>query len=96
MTKIQEQIQKIKSYLQGKVTSETPADELAELNGIIEACDDVVAEDTKTNDELVKTKDMVIKMVKNQGSSTSPEDPAGGDKPPRSLEEIAQEVISKR
>ena len=86
-----EQIEALKGKLSSKLNSKSKQEEIDEINGLIA---DVDALDTTYNEisqEHAKTKEALVRMVVNQGSSDKPGDDSTGSKP-KSIEECVAEV----
>ncbi|MBO7716802.1 MAG: hypothetical protein J6S85_24760 [Methanobrevibacter sp.] len=97
MPTIQEKMEAIKSYLQGMIKPEMEVNTITSINDQIKMCDEVIEDSKKTQDELVQAKEVIIKVVKNSGSSDTPKDDSNPvSKTPRSLEEIAKEISNKK
>lgn len=93
---VKTKLSNVKVYLQGLIKEDSSVEEINAINEQIQGIDDSLVEYNKTTDELVSAKDTIIKMVKTSGSSEEPKDPNESGKTPRTLEEIASDVIKRR
>lgn len=95
MPKVEQTLNDLKNFVNSLITTDLSTDKITEYNGVITKIDEAIVEDKKTNDDLIKAKDVIVNMVKTQGSSEKPKDESGGEaKTPRSLEQIAKDLIS--
>lgn len=93
---IQEKMESLKSYFQGLIKPEMEVSVLTSINDQIKICDEVIETSKKTEDDLVQAKEVIIKMVKNNGSSEAPKDESSPvSKTPRSLEDIAKDISNR-
>ena len=93
MPTINELIAKVKGDLKATLTSNSSAEEIKRVDGFVSELDGIEQEANNIIKEKTDITDMYIKAVKNQGSPEQPKDDE--DAKPKSLEEIATEVINK-
>lgn len=93
MPTINELIAKVKENLKATLTSNSSAEEIKRVDGFVSELDGIEQEANNIIKEKSDITDMYIKAVKNQGSPEQAEDEK--EAKPKSLEEIATEVINK-
>ena len=93
MPTINELIAKVKENLKATITTESSADYIKKVDGFVSELDGIEQEANHIIKEKSDITDMYIKAVKNQGSTEQPKDEE--DAKPKSLEDIATEVINK-
>ena len=90
-----EQVYALKERFQSKITAESSQEEIDETNGVIA---DVESLDTAYNallEEHAKTKEALVRMVVNQGSSDKPGDESSGSKP-KTIDECVADELAKQ
>ena len=92
MEKFEELIEALKDSLKKQITTESTTDQIASINALEKQVDDLSASHQILVDEHKKMKDLYIQNVVNYGSAEKPKD----QNTPRSLEEIAREVLAKK
>lgn len=93
MPTINELIAKAKENLKATLSKESSADDIKRIDGFCAELDGIEQEANNIIKEKTDITDMYIKAVKNQGSADQPKDDE--DAKPKSLEDIATEVINK-
>lgn len=86
-----EKLQAQKDYLKALIKDDTSADDIERINGLISSIDEVDKEHDDLLTEHAKTKDSLVRLVVNQGSSEKPKDDSGGSNP-KSVDEILAEL----
>ena len=92
MTKFAEQLQALKDSLKKTITSESTTEDISRVDELEKQLDQLGESHQQLVTEYSKMKDIYIEKVMNYGTSSEPRD----DDAPKSLEEIANEVIAKR
>lgn len=88
---LKEQIQSLKSKIQAKINESSSQEEIDEVNAFITELDEIDTAYDNLNQEHAKTKEALVRMVVNQGSSDKPRDDTDGSKP-KTIEECVAEV----
>ena len=92
MPKFEELIEALKDSLKKQITTESTTDQIASINALEKQVDDLSASHQTLVDEHKKMKELYIQNVVNYGSADKPKDQST----PRTLEEIAREVLAKK
>ena len=92
MEKFEELIEALKDDLKKQITTESTTDQIATIEKLEKQVDDLASSHQTLVDEHKKMKDLYIQNVVNYGSAEKPKDQST----PRSLEEIAKEVLAKK
>lgn len=92
MEKFEELIKALKDDLKKQITTESTTDQIATIEKLEKQVDDLSASHQILVDEHKKMKDLYIQNVVNYGSAEKPKEQGT----PRSLEEIAKEVLAKK
>ena len=90
-----ETLEALKGKLSAKITAESSQEEIDEVNGLVADVDSLGASHEELVNEHAKTKDTLVRMVTNQGSSDKPRDDTDGSKP-KSIEECVAEELAKK
>ena len=90
----EEILKALKGKVSAKITTESSQEEIDEVNGLIADIDSLGESHELLVSEHAKTKDALVRMVTNQGSSDKPRDGADGSKP-KSIEECVAEELEK-
>lgn len=91
---IQAKINALKESIHASLTKDSSADDIKAVEDKEKALDEILTDVETLKKEKQEVTDLYIQASKNQGSKDAPSDDQK-EKQPRSLEEIAQEVISK-
>lgn len=91
---IQAKINALKESIHASLTKDSSADDIKAVEDKEKALDEILTDVETLKKEKQEVTDLYIQASKNQGSKDAPSDEQK-EKQPRSLEEIAQEVISK-
>ena len=94
MAKINDLIAGFKASLKDGLKPDSSADDIKRIDSLCSKLDEIESEANTTLKDKADITDMYIQAVKNQGSVEAPKED-NGEKTPRSLEEIAQEVVAK-
>lgn len=86
-----EQLEALKGKIQARITTESSADEINEINGYVEELNSLETSYNEVVTEQAKLKDTIVRMVSTQGSSDKPKDESSGSKP-MTIEECIAEV----
>ena len=86
-----EQVDALKAKFKGKIKDDSSQEEIEEINGLIAEIDALDSAHTALEEEHAKTKESLVRLVINQGSSDKPKDESGGSKP-KTIEECVAEV----
>ena len=89
-----EQLDALKAKIQAKITTESSQEEIDEVNGIIADIDALDTDHNRLVEDHAKTKEAIVRMVLNQGSSDKPRDDTDGSKP-KTIEECVAEEVEK-
>ena len=89
--KIKESTQKVKEFITSLISADMSKETIDKHQAMLTELDSIVAEDDAKDKELIECKEVIIKQVKTQGSRDDSHD--NEPKEPRSLEEIAREVV---
>lgn len=92
MTKFEELIGSINTALDGLMTAETPDADIQKIVSIKEQVAQAQTEQKKLADDYVEIKGRYIEGLKTFGTSKVPEE----EQQPRSFEEIAKDIASKK
>ena len=90
MAKIKEITSDIRAYLQEITTKDMTAEQLEKHNRMISRLDEADKEEDAYAKEISDCKDIIVGKIKSQGSAVPPQE----EKKPRSLEEIAQDILN--
>lgn len=90
-----ETLEALKGKLSAKITADSTQEEIDEVNGLVADVDSLGASHEELVNEHAKTKDTLVRMVTNQGSSDKPRDDTDGSKP-KSIEECVAEELAKK
>lgn len=91
---IQAKINALKESIHASLTKDSSADDIKAVEDKEKVLDEILTDVETLKKEKQEVTDLYIQASKNQGSKDAPSDEQK-EKQPRSLEEIAQEVISK-
>lgn len=91
---IQAKINALKESIHASLTKDSTPDQIKDVEAKEKELDEIANEFTEEVKRRQEVTDLYIQASKNQGSKDAPSDDQK-KKQPRSLEEIAQEVISK-
>lgn len=94
MDKFEELVAKAKASIDKVITTEMPQEQIAQISALKDDIDALAKSHNELADDALKTKEKYIELVKGYGTSKTP-DPVEGATP-KSLEEIAGEIVSKR
>ena len=89
-----EQVEALKSKIQGKLKPESSQEEIEEISGIVKELDSLVESHDAMATENAKFKDQIVKMVMTQGNSEKPAEESSESKP-KTIEEIIAEELAK-
>ena len=90
-----EQVDALKGKFQSKITAESTQEQIDEVNDYIAEIDTLDTAYNELAQEHAKTKEALVRMVVNQGSSDKPGDDSTGSKP-KSMEECVAEELAKQ
>ena len=90
---IKEDLEKLKSFILDSITDELTSEELENRQQLSLVCDELVNEYNGLNEEILDLKGTIIKVVKNSGSATPPSELESEANTPKSLEDIAKEIL---
>lgn len=90
----QEKVASLKGKIQAKIKPESSPEELEELNGMIAELDEVEKTHNDVVAENAKFKDTIVRMALNTGNGKKPEDESGGSNP-KTIEECVAEELEK-
>lgn len=94
MENFEETLNKIKSDLNSLITSETKDEDIEKLKNLNNELDSINSKHKEVVNAYASMKDKYIESITKMGTTQVASET--GEKKPRTLEEIAQEVISKR
>ena len=86
-----EQIDALKGKIQSKITAESSAEEIQEMNDLMGEFDALETSHNAVVTENAKFKDTIVRMVTTQGDGNAPKDDSNGSKT-MSIEEAIAEV----
>lgn len=89
-----EMLEALKGKVSAKITAESTQEEIDEVNGLVADIDSLGTSHEELVSEHAKTKDALVRMVTNQGSSDKPKDDTGGSNP-KTIEECVAEELAK-
>ena len=89
-----EMLEALKGKVSAKITAESTQEEIDEINGLVADIDSLGASHEELVSEHAKTKDALVRMVTNQGSSDKPKDDTDGSNP-KTIEECVAEELTK-
>ena len=92
MAKINDLIANFKEKLNEGLSKDSSAEDIKKVDGLKAQLDEIENEANITLKEKADVTEMYIKSMKNQGSEDKPKDE---NKEPRSLEEIAKDVVEQ-
>ena len=87
---LKERLDSLREKVKGKIKPESSAEELDEYNGLLAEIDEIEKEHNNVVTENTKFKDTIVRMALTQGDdNTPPSDPAGNK--PRSMEQFIED-----
>ena len=90
-----EQVEALKGKFQSRITTESTPEEVNEVNDLVAGIDSLDSTYNELVQEHAKTKEALVRMVVNQGSSDKPRDDVDGSKP-KTIEECVAEELAKQ
>ena len=90
-----EQVEALKGKFQSRITTESTPEEVNEVNDLVAEIDSLDSAYNELVQEHAKTKEALVRMVVNQGSSDKPGDESSGSKP-KTIEECVAEELAKQ
>lgn len=90
-----EQVEALKGKFQSRITTESTPEEVNEVNDLVAGIDSLDSAYNELLNEHAKTKEALVRMVVNQGSSDQPRDDVDGSKP-KTIEECVAEELAKQ
>ena len=90
----QEKVASLKAKIQAKIKPESTPEELEELNGMMTELDEVEKTHNDVVAENAKFKDAIVRMTLNTGNGDKPKDESGGSNP-KTIEECVAEELEK-
>ena len=94
---IKETMTNIKEFINSLITTEMSTEDINKYQGIISSCDSVINESDLKDKDLAECKESLVRFIKTSGSKQEPpKTQTKSDEPkPKSMEEIAQEILNK-
>ena len=86
-----ERIDALKTKFQSRIKEDSSQEEIDEVNSLVGELGEIENEHNQLSQEHAKTKEAIVRMVLNQGSSDKPGDDTDGSKP-KTIEECVAEV----
>lgn len=90
---IRETMTTIKEFINNLITTEMSTEDINKYNDILKSCDDVINESDLKDKDLKDCKDTLVNIVKVSGNSKKPPEITKEEQKPKSMEEIAQEIL---
>lgn len=85
----------LKVKLQAMVTTDSSAEQIEQINGMISELDSLETDHTQLVDSEAKLKEVVVRMVQTQGNGDKPADDSTGSKP-KSIDECVAEIQAQK
>ena len=95
MNKFKEQFDALKGKLSAKITENSTPEEIKEWNDTIAELDSLEASHNEVVTENAKFKDTIVRMVTTQGDGKQPADDSSGSKP-KTIEECVADELNKK
>ena len=89
-----EMMDTLKGKIQTKIKAESTPEEIQEVNDLIAELDSLESSHNEVVTENAKFKDTIVRMVTTQGDGNKPGDDSTGSKP-KSIEECVAEELDK-
>lgn len=93
MAKFTELAQALKDEINSMITTDMSEEQISKMTGLVSKVDGLAESHKATEDEAISVKEKYISLVKGYGTSKLPQDE---EAQPRSLEEIAEAMASKK
>ena len=91
---IKEKMTAIKEFINAHITSDMSTEDINKYNDILKSCDGVIDESDLMEKDLKECKEALVHIVKGSGNSKKPPEITQEEtQQPKSMEEIAQEIL---